>query len=56
MISRLSHAAAQHRRMTRYLEDADIEFRQALEMATIHSNILVGMMDAFASVVSNNST
>lgn len=37
-----------------FLDDVDIEFRQALEMATIHSNILTGMMNAFASVISNN--
>ncbi|NLF22858.1 MAG: magnesium transporter CorA family protein [Lentisphaerae bacterium] len=37
-----------------FLDDVDIEFRQALEMATIHSNILTGMMNAYASVISNN--
>lgn len=37
-----------------FLEDVAIEYRQALEMATIHSNILTGTMDAFASVISNN--
>ncbi len=36
------------------LEDVAVEFRQALEMATIHSNILTGTLDAFASVISNN--
>ena len=36
------------------LEDAMTESRQAVEMANIHSNILSGMMDAFASVISNN--
>jgi magnesium transporter len=36
------------------LEDAVIENKQALEMAQIHSDILSGMMDAFASVISNN--
>ncbi len=36
------------------LEDVIIENRQAIEMANIHSNILSGMMDAFASVISNN--
>jgi magnesium transporter len=35
-------------------EDVAIEYRQALEMANIYSNILSGMMDAFASVISNN--
>jgi magnesium transporter len=36
------------------LEDVIIEFRQARDLAEIHSNILSGMMDAFASVISNN--
>ncbi len=36
------------------LEDAIIENKQALEMARIYSDIQSGMMDAFASVISNN--
>jgi magnesium transporter len=36
------------------LEDAVIENKQALEMAQIYSDIQAGMMDAFASVISNN--
>jgi magnesium transporter len=36
------------------LEDAIIESKQALEMAQIYSDIQSGMMDAFASVISNN--
>ncbi|MBN2274099.1 MAG: magnesium transporter CorA family protein [Bacteroidales bacterium] len=36
------------------LEDAFIENKQALDMAQIYSNIQSGMMDAFASVISNN--
>ncbi len=36
------------------LEDVIIENKQAIEMANIYSNILSGMMDAFASVISNN--
>lgn len=36
------------------LEDAFIENKQALEMAQIYSDIQSGMMDAFASVISNN--
>ena len=36
------------------LEDAIIENRQALDMAQIYSDIQSGMMDAFASVISNN--
>ena len=35
-------------------EDAVIENKQALEMAEIYSDIQSGMMDAFASVISNN--
>ncbi|MDD5645293.1 MAG: magnesium transporter CorA family protein [bacterium] len=36
------------------LDDVQIEFKQAHDLADIHSNILSGMMDAFASVISNN--
>lgn len=36
------------------LEDAIIENKQAIEMVEMHSNILGGMMDAFASIISNN--
>ncbi|TAJ45521.1 magnesium transporter CorA family protein [Methanofollis fontis] len=36
------------------LEDVIIENRQAIDMANIYSNILTGMMDAFASIISNN--
>jgi len=36
------------------LEDVLTEFRQAMEMTTISGNILSQMMDAFASIISNN--
>ncbi|NDY42769.1 magnesium transporter CorA family protein [Dissulfurirhabdus thermomarina] len=36
------------------LEDALTENQQAIEMAKIYSDILSGMMDAYASVISNN--
>lgn len=36
------------------LEDVQIENKQAIEMANIYSDIQSGMMDAFASVISNN--
>ena len=36
------------------LEDAMVEFQQALEMATIHANILNGTLDTFASLINNN--
>jgi len=35
-------------------DDVRIEFRQAQDLADIYSNILSGMMDAFASVIANN--
>lgn len=35
-------------------EDIVTESKQAIEMANIYSDILSGMMDAFASVISNN--
>jgi magnesium transporter len=56
MVGRLTHMRqlAINEKDLDFLDDVDIEFRQALEMATIHSNILTGMMNAFASVISNN--
>jgi len=36
------------------LEDVIIENKQAIEMAEVYSNILSGMMNTFASVISNN--
>jgi len=36
------------------LEDVKYEYEQAMQMADIYSNILSGMMDAFASIISNN--
>jgi magnesium transporter len=35
-------------------DDVVVETRQAIAMANIYSNILSGMMDAFASMISNN--
>lgn len=36
------------------LEDVIIENTQAIEMAEVYTSILSGMMDAFASIISNN--
>lgn len=36
------------------MEDVIIETKQALEMANVYSDIQSGMMDAFASIISNN--
>lgn len=36
------------------VEDVDIELRQALEMTNIYNDILSGMMNTYASVISNN--
>lgn len=36
------------------VEDVEIELRQALETTKIYSDILSGLMDAYASVISNN--
>jgi len=36
------------------LEDALTEIQQAIEVVGISSSILSGMMDAFASIISNN--
>ena len=37
-----------------YLEDAMVEYQQALETVTIHANILNGTLDTFASIINNN--
>ena len=37
-----------------FLEDAIVEYQQALETATIHANILNGTLDTFASLINNN--
>lgn len=36
------------------MDDAEIEMNQAIEMCSIYRDILAGMMDAFASIISNN--
>lgn len=36
------------------LEDVIVDNKQAIEMANVYSNILSGMMDSFASIISNN--
>jgi len=36
------------------LEDTEIEFNQAIDMCSVYRDILAGMMDAFASIISNN--
>jgi magnesium transporter len=36
------------------VEDVEVEIKQALELTNIYSDILSGMMDAYASVISNN--
>ena len=35
-------------------DDVKIEYDQAIEMVQMHGEILAGMMDAFASIISNN--
>ncbi len=37
-----------------WLDDVEIDNRQAMEMADTYTNIMTGMNDAFASVLSNN--
>jgi magnesium transporter len=36
------------------IEDVEVELKQAQEITNIYSDILSGMMDAYASVISNN--
>ncbi|MCQ2389277.1 MAG: magnesium transporter CorA family protein [Kiritimatiellae bacterium] len=56
LINRLDHARQLN--MTEddrdFLDDAAVEYQQALETATIHANILNGTMDTFASLINNN--
>lgn len=40
--------------MRRQLDDVDIEHRQAKDRVDIAGNLLSNMMDAFASIISNN--
>ncbi|MFC2602595.1 MAG: magnesium transporter CorA family protein, partial [Treponema sp.] len=37
-----------------WLDDVEIDNRQAIEMADTYRNVLVGAMDAFGSIISNN--
>jgi magnesium transporter len=50
----LQHIIEFHEEDEDLLEDVIIENKQAIEMVEMHSNILTGMMDAFASIISNN--
>ena len=56
LINRLDHARQLN--MTEddrdVLDDAAVEYQQALETATIHAAVLNGTMDTFASVINNN--
>lgn len=36
------------------MDDVQVELNQAIEMCSIYRDILAGMMDAFASIISNN--
>jgi magnesium transporter len=36
------------------MEDTEVELNQAIEMCTIYRDILSGMIDSFASIISNN--
>jgi len=37
-----------------YFEDIIIDYSQALDMANVHTNILGGIMDTYATIISNN--
>lgn len=49
-----SHILQMYAEDEELLEDVITENKQAIEMGDIYTNILAGLMDAFASVVSNN--
>lgn len=53
-ISRLGRAAMADEDIRDLYEDAETEIQQAIDLAIIYSDIQSGMMDAFASVISNN--
>ena len=56
LINRLDHARQLN--LTEddrdFLDDAAVEYQQALETASIHAAVLNGTMDTFASVINNN--
>lgn len=56
VIKRLSRSRPMHwtEEEVEALEDVAVEFDQALEMTQTYSGILGGLMDAYASVISNN--
>jgi magnesium transporter len=56
LINRLDHARQLNLTEDDHdmLEDAEVEYQQALETATIHAAVLKGTMDTFASVINNN--
>ncbi|HLB48289.1 MAG TPA: magnesium transporter CorA family protein [Anaerolineales bacterium] len=56
MLSRLqrNHLFDEHTEDQELLEDVVTEVQQAIEMTSISENILSQMMDAFASIISNN--
>lgn len=37
-----------------YFEDIIVDYSQALDMANVHTNILSGIMDTYATIISNN--
>jgi len=56
LVSRLDHARQLNLSEddTDVLDDAAVEYQQALETASIHANILNGTLDTFASLINNN--
>jgi magnesium transporter len=54
VVDRIKKRTKQEELDPELVEDVEIELRQALEMTKIYSDILTGMMDAYASVISNN--
>lgn len=54
VVNRIKKRTSQGQLDPELVEDVEIELTQALEMTKIYSDILTGMMDAYASVISNN--
>ncbi len=52
--SQLQHLITMYEEDEDLLEDVLIEYKQAIDMVQMYSHILNGMMDVFASIISNN--
>lgn len=54
LLSKLKNLKSNEKIDPDLLEDVEIELKQAIETTNVHSNILAGTMNAYATIVSNN--